>query len=343
MGKTEIEMQRRAFLQGAGAGAVAVAGGVAGCVGVPSDGGGAAESLPASMTVGYPSPALPVYNFALYPGMQAELDARGTALALDQYKGYTPMVSGLVSGEMDFGVLSLTSLLKARAQDFPVVAPVGYTREYGFAMVTAPDVEGWDDLRGETIALHSPSSISTVTGRVMVEAELGSRDAVDFEYIIGTPSRLAAIEGGNVKAAVVFVSGALAAERDGRAKTLAFPWEYDRLRNQTTAALVVPEAAVDERPEEVRALTEAATATYEGLYEADPAAVTEDALASGHYSQFPTSVWEDAFEQVREADMWPEGESLGEDAVGRAQDVLVETGMITEDQRLPREAFVADF
>jgi ABC-type nitrate/sulfonate/bicarbonate transport system substrate-binding protein len=294
------------------------------------------------MTVGYPSPALPVYNFALFPGMARELESAGSALTLDQYKGYTPMVSGLLSGEMDFGVLSLTSLLKARAQDFPVVAPVGYTREYGFAMVTAPEVDGWEDLRGRTVALHSPSSVSTVTGRVMVEEELGSRDAVDFQYIVGTPSRLAAIDSGDVAAAVVFVSGALAAEEEGRARALSFPWEYDRLRDQTTAALVVPEAAVEERPETVRAVVDAATATYEGLYGADPATVTERALESGHYSAFPSEVWEDAFEGVREAGMWPEGRGLTERAVSDAQDVLVGTGMIAEDQRLPREAVVAD-
>lgn len=332
-------MQRRAFLKQIGAGAATtVAGGsLSGCLGQ-----GANRGLPQTVTVGYPSPALPVYNFALFPGLEEQLADRGAELEMKQFKGYTPMVSGLMAGEISVGVLSLTSLLRARAEDFPLVAPVGYTQEYAFALVTAPGIERWEDLRGRTVALHSPNAVSTVTGRVMVDERLGDSDAVDYEFIIGTPNRLSAIESGEVDAAVVFVSGALQAEREGFARTLEYPWEFDRLADQSTVALVTPEEALENRPEAVERLVDAATESYERLYAADAATITEQALETGQFSDFPQEVWIKAFEQVREAEIWPRGRGLKAEAVDRSTQVLLETGMITEDQQLPREAFVAE-
>lgn len=332
-------MQRRAFLKRVGVGAATVGAGSAltGCVGQVAN-----QGLPQTVTVGYPSPALPVYNFALFPGLEDELADRGADLEMTQFSGYTPMVGGLMRGDISVGVLSLTSLLRARAEEFPVVAPVGYTREYAFAMITAPEIETWEDLRGKTVALHSPSAVSTVTGRVMVDERLGRTDAVDYEYIVGTPNRLSAVDSGEVDAAVVFVSGALQAEREGFARALGYPWEFDRLADQTTVALVTPEEALENRPEAVTRLVEAATATYDRLYEADATTITEQALATGEFAEFPQEVWVEAFEQVREAEIWPRGGGLDAESVDRASEVLVETGMITEEQRLPREAFVPE-
>lgn len=331
-------MQRRGFLKRIGSGvSIATAGGtLAGCVGQRDDG------LSGTVTVGYPSPALPVYNFALFPGLEAELADRGATLEMEQFSGYTPMVGALLRGEISVGVLSLTSILRARAEEFPIVAPVGYTREYAFALITSPEIEEWEQLRGSTIALHSPSAVSTVTGRVMVADRLGDTDAVDYDYMIGTPNRLSAIESGEVEAAVVFVSGALQAEREGFANVLGFPWEFDRLADQTTVALVTPEEAIENRPETVDRLTDAAIATYDRLYEADPAEITDRALDTGEFAPYPQDVWVEAFERVREVDIWPRGRGLDAEAIERASNVLVETGMITEQQRLPREAFVPE-
>jgi ABC-type nitrate/sulfonate/bicarbonate transport system substrate-binding protein len=300
------------------------------------------RGLPQTVTVGYPSPALPVYNFALFPGLEEELADRDAELEMKQFNGYTPMVGALMRGDISVGVLSLTSLLRARSEEFPVVAPVGYTQEYAFALVTSPEIETWEDLRGSTVALHSPSAVSTVTGRVMVDERLGDVDAVDYEFIVGTPNRLSAIESGEVEAAVVFVSGALQAEREGYARTLGYPWEFDRLADQTTVALVTPEEALENRPLAIERLVDAATATYERLYEADATEITEQALATGHFAEFPQEVWVEAFEQVREVEIWPHGRGLEAESIERASDVLVETGMITEDQRLPRSEFVPE-
>ncbi|MFW5918405.1 MAG: ABC transporter substrate-binding protein [Haloferacaceae archaeon] len=332
-------MQRRAFLKrvGVGTAVASVGGSLSGCIGQLTERG-----LPETVTVGYPSPALPVYNFALFPGLADELADRDAEVEMEQFSGYTPMVSALIRGDISVGVLSLTSLLRARSEEFPIVAPVGYTQEYAFALVTAPEIEGWEDLRGRTVALHSPSAVSTVTGRVMVDDRLGDPEAVDYEFIVGTPNRLSAIESGEADAAVVFVSGALQAEREGYARTLGYPWEFDRLADQTTVALVTPEEALEDRPRAIERLVDAATATYERLYEADAGEITDRALASGHFAEFPREVWIEAFEQVRDVEIWPRGQGLEAESIERASDVLVDTGMITEEQRLPREAFVPD-
>lgn len=332
-------MRRRAFLKRVGVGATAgsVGGTLSGCLGQASNRG-----LPQTVTIGYPSPALPVYNFALFPGLEEQLADRGADLEMTQFSGYTPMVGGLMRGEISVGVLSLTSLLRARAEEFPVIAPVGYAREYAFALVASPEIENWEDLRGKTVALHSPSAVSTVTGRVMVADRLGSTDAVEYDFIVGTPNRLSAVDAGEVDAAVVFVSGALHAEREGFARTLAYPWEFDRLADQTTVALVTPEEALENRPEAVDRLVEAATAAYDRLYEADASEITERALATGEFAEFSRDVWVEAFEQVREAEIWPRGRGLDAESVDRATEVLVDTEMITEDQRLPRAAFVPE-
>lgn len=332
-------MRRRPFLKRIGAcgATAALSGALSGCLGQVTS-----QGLSQTVTVGYPSPALPVYNFALFPGLAEELADRGAELKMDQFSGYTPMVSALMRGDISVGVLSLTSLMRARAEEFPVVAPVGYTQEYAFALITAPEIETWEELRGKTIALHSPSAVSTVTGRVMVADRLGSTDAANYEFIVGTPNRLSAIESGEVDAAVVFVSGALQAERAGFARTLGYPWEFDRLADQSTVALVTPEETLENSPETVERLVGATTATYERLYKADAATIVEQALETEVFAEFPQEVWVEAFEQVREAEIWPRGKGLEAEAVARATEVLLDTGMIDEGQELPRESLVAE-
>lgn len=330
-------MNRRNFLRTAGA---AAATGAAGCTGVlPGDGGG---GLPDTVTVGYPSPALPVYNFALYPALERRLDDLDVALELNQFKGYTPMVNGILGGEMDVGVLSMASVVKALDQDFPLVAPVGYTREFSFALVTRPEIEKWEDLRGKTVAVHSPNSMSTVTGRVMVQERLGSRDAADFEFVIGTPNRLAELKAGNVAGAVVFLSGALQAEKDGYANVLAYPWQFERLSAQTTAALVTSRDRLENDPETFGTLVDEVLGAYETLYGGDPEQLTDEALATDRFSEFETDVWVEALGQVRDAKIWPRDGGLTKENVRKAQDVLVSTGMIEESQRVSRAAFVSD-
>lgn len=329
-------MRRRNFIRTVGTG-VGLAG-AAGCTGLGLGGGDA----PDRVTVGYPSPALPVYNFALYPGLNDELDADGVEMGLETFNGYNPMVSALQQGEMDVGVLTLSSIVKAVNQDFPLVAPVGYTREFAFALVANSEIDGWEDLRGKTVAAHSQSSMSTVAGRLMVQEELGGTDAVDFEFIVGTPSRLSALRSGEADAVVVFLSGALQAEADGYGTILGYPWEYDRLSDQTAAALVVTESAMEERTGTVETIVEGALGAYERLYDGDPAEITDAALDTGEFAEFDTEIWVQALEEVRNAGIWPRNGGLDAESIQQGQDVLVSTGLIEEGQRIERDAFVDD-
>lgn len=327
-------MQRREFLGAAGTAAVA---GFGGCLG-----GGSGDGLPDTVTVGYPSPALPVYNYALYPALSSRLADRDVDLKLQEFNGYTPMAGALVQGDIEVGVLSLTTLVKAVNQNLPLVTPVGYTQEYDFALITGEGVEGWEDLRGKTVAVHSESSMSTVTGRLMVDERLGSPDACDWKYVLGTPSRLAAVKSGNVDAAVVFVSGALQAEADGYASVLGTPWDFDRLSEQTAAALVTAERTVEEDADLVEAIVDETLGGYEYLYGGDAGTVTDEALATGRYAEFDREVWVEAFEQVRQAEIWPRDGGLSAESLTAAQDVLVSTGQIGEEDRLSRDRLVAD-
>lgn len=299
--------------------------------------------VPNPVRFGHPSPAQPVYNFAIYPTAQQLMKEReGVDFEKKVFRGFTPIAAGFIKEEIEIAYMTLLSLILARSEGLPILAPLGFVKEFSFVMIVKPDITSWDQLAGKTVAVHSPSAMTTVVGRTMVREELGDVEAASYEYILGTPNRLAAMQAGEVDATVVFISGALQAEKDGYAKIFASPWEYDSLSNQTASTFAVLSTTLEDKEEVVGKIVGVLKEAYQRVYEADPAEITEAAIATGIYPEFDADVWQQAFEQAREIDMWPEDGAVTEERLNKAQSVLIDAGLVEEDQLLTLDDFFDD-
>lgn len=303
---------------------------------------GAAE-LTNTVRFGHPSPFQPVYNFAVYPIASSILmEQYGVGIEPTVFTGFTPIAGAFISDEIDISYMSLTSLLKARSEGLPMVAPFGYTVEHPFVMIVSQNTTSWQDIEGRGVAVHAPSSLTELVAQTMVAAELGSTDAATYEYISGTPNRLAAMQAGEIDATIVSFTGALQAEKEGYASILGLPWDYDQLSDQTASTLVVPTSAVEEQRDKLSLILSAFGEAYRRVAEEDPQALTEEALATGHYAEFDTDVWVEALSKAQEIGMWPEGGRITEERYQKAVDLLVSGGQINEDQALPYSEVVVD-
>ena len=362
-------MNRRTFLKQAAAGGAAAT--LAGCTG--QDGGGPETvirtvegeertvirtrvvertptpeplTVPDPYLVGSPSPAQPVYNFAINPLFENTMrDAHGVDVNLKTHRGFTPMVAGLVREEFDIGYLTLPTYINARNQGFPLISPLGFLKEFDFILIGSADMQSVDELEGKTIALHSPQSMSTMTGKTIVKEEFGDVDAANYEFIIGTPNRLAALQAGNVDAAVVFLSGALQGEKDGYAKILANPWDYDVLASMAAAVWVTLEERVEEDPELIQEVVTQMLDAYERAYSSDAQDVTTQAIETGIYPPFDDDVWLESFERARDIRIWPTEEGgLIPSQWSRAMDRLQDVGLLAQEDRIrPRDLFTKQF
>lgn len=296
------------------------------------DDGAASESpLPDTITIGHTSPAMPVHHFAMYPSY---MNIIGDAAGIERqvYGGQTPMIAGIIKGEIDFGFNSPSAVAQALNQGFPIVALYGYMQQYNFSIVVNPDeISSWEDLRGEGVAVHSPSSVSAAATAVMAQEELGSVDELSIEYVLGTPNRLAALQSGQVAAATVFRSGAVQAQKDGYGAVLASPDEYDRLSTQTVQFWVTLETALEDREAELRAEIEPLQQAYQDLYDRDPETITQEAIDTGFYGEFDFDVLQETLEYYRDIEMWPVDGGLSQESVGNAYDLLVETELLEAD------------
>lgn len=363
---------RRRFLKVAGSALAASSVGLAGCTGnsdggatessptatQSESGGGETESratttttssdvsLPNQIRVGHPSPAQPIYNFAVYPELQNRLQDAGSGIKRKVFKGYTPMAAAFIKDELDLAYLTVPAIVKARAQGLPIVAISGYVQEYVFPLIVKPNISSWEDMKNKTIAMHSPSAMSTVIMTVMFRDQFGvdfqESDMFNVKQIIGSPNRISAMAAGEAQISSVLLANALAAEKEGVAKIFANPWEFDRLSRQTAAVWVTLKPTLEEKTELLGKLIETMKKSYDEMYNKEPQKIVDNALSTGIYPEIDKNVWIQTLKQARDVGLWPKGGSISEEQLTKAQDLLVNTGLIQEKNRVPYNEFVDD-
>lgn len=166
----------------------------------------------------------PASQFApLFLGMEEGVfEEHGLELELVPQTDIAAIISGLASGQYDFGFATVVHLINARENNIPVKAvatPDGQQAteeadDMGNALVAGPDsgIEGPGDLGGKTLGVIGLSSLNTLAAQ-----ELAAREGVDVETIqlVQMPfgQMPAALAAGDVDAAVVqspFIAEALA-------------------------------------------------------------------------------------------------------------------------------------
>lgn len=339
-------MRRREYISRTIAGGSIL--GIAGCLGGgdsngsedPEGTGTSSFSPPDTATVGFPSPALGIFDYAVFPGFQNQLE--DSTVERQVFNGYSPMVASFVRGDHNFGFMALPAAIDAINEGFPLSVLSAHTEEHAFSLIVQNDISSWDDLEGGSVAVHSPSSTSTAAAKAMVEQELGDPNAVEYTNILGTPNRLSAMQSGQVDAASVFASGGYNAEAEGYAQVLGVPWEYDVLSDQVGFVWVTLDDVLEENEALLEYYINNMHESYSYLYETDSGTVVDEALTTDIYPDFARDAWVQTLNEVKEVELWPEDGGMSAENLERAQDLLVNTDLITEDERVSRDELVDD-
>lgn len=303
----------------------------------------ASELIPNPLNGATGSPFKPIYWYAWVPGLSQVLDEKyGIDVKIKTFNGFTAVVAGLFQEETFMAHVTMDAIVNAVNQGIDIVAPVGWVNHYVFPVIASPEIESWEDLQGKKLALHSPSSMSTMAGKTLAKEMLGPDHNVEFTFILGTPNRVAAIESGDVAAAAVSLAGAFSAQDRGIANILSFPWDVERLRGHAPNAWVLMRENWNERRESIGVVVEELITAYNRMYEVDPETVVEQAKASGEYGAFDVATRVNAHTTAVENNMYARDGGLQEERIEKAQDVMVETGIISEDERISRDDFVED-
>ncbi len=342
---------RRRFLKVAGVGALT---GIAGCLGGGGDdgnggstdsggndngggGGGTTMSdndepeLPDTLRIGHPSPARPVYNLPTYTTFLSRMEERGVTIEPKTFSGFTGVVAGMVSGEVDLAYTTPPSLVNATSQGFPIRSVMELSQRFSQQVIVQPEIDDWEQLRGETLVAHSPQSFSALVLKTAVATNLGSADACEYRYIIGTPNRLAAMESGDTLATTVFTSGAVSAEKDGIAKI--FYNLNDDTDAMTLAQWTLLEDQINEKEGMYQIIFDEMQNAYNDVYSGDSMEMANAALSSPtNFPGFGAEIWAQTIDIAKEDKMFPQDKSsqLTEAKIDTGLQLSLDTGLIEE-------------
>lgn len=321
---------RRRFLRTAGSTLAGGSAALAGCLSSVTDRGSGGESLPSELVIGHPSPARPIYNVPVYARFKERMEERGVSLKQKTFKGYTPLIAGMVRGEVDIAETSLPSLVKSRRENFPIVAFCGWTQQYVRALLVRNSVEEWSDIEGKALVGHSENSLTNLVLREMVHQELGESANVEYTNIIGTPNRIASLQGDEFEATGVFEAGARQATADGVGTILAHAWDY--FDDQTIAVWGALQDNLDENEELYGVVTKELVNSYRSLYDRAAEDVIDELDLTVGFPEYDTSTYVETLRAATKNEVWPTDPDsmLTAEKITRSQEIMERVGIIEE-------------
>ncbi|RQG87931.1 ABC transporter substrate-binding protein [Natrarchaeobius halalkaliphilus] len=267
------------------------------------NGNGDDDVLPDTLRIGHPGPTRPTYAAPPYSHFLDEMEARGVTVEPVTFDGFGPMIAGMISEDVEIGYVTPPSLANAIAEGFPVSSFMELSQAFSQQVCTAPGIDSWDEIEGETFILHSPSSFSAMVGRSAVEANLGDPEAVEYQYIAGTPNRIAAIEAGEGVATTAFLAGVLDAEEEGIVQHFSNP--NDDFDHMTLATWATLDENLDQNEAMHQEIVDVMLESYEDMYDRDIAELVEYIqTAPTDFPDYGEEVWSETLETAREDEMW---------------------------------------
>lgn len=215
----------------------------------------AAEASSAPEDLGAVTLAVPVPTaYYMIPSLARELglfEEHGVQVDV-QYVQPGAMSPALASGEIEFGVLPGPAVhdLVLSGADLRFVA--SYIHKPVLSLVTSGEVEDVEGLRGQTVAVGVPTSLSTIFMRqVLRDHGLDPDTDVQTRNIPGQPETLNALLSGQVAGIMTSVPQTLVAEREGNRVVLElaesdYTWPF--------AGIVTRDGYAQENPEVVEAV-----------------------------------------------------------------------------------------
>lgn len=265
----------------------------------------------------------PLY-FLTYAEQEGFCEDAGVQLDITASAGGATVIPQLVSGDLDVAGSNVVSVLIGAAQGLPLRMVAGGTStsedpEQDFsALMVAPDstVSDISQLEGQRVAVNTLRNINDIVlGSMLEEAGL-SYDSVQFVEL-PFPDMAAAVESGEVAAALLIEPFVTLAEEDGL-KIIGRP--YTALKpGLQIGTYVVSEQFAQENPDLVEAFQECVQTAADSIRE-DPEAFRAALPEIGELAP-------ELAEKVR-INLWQGGSD--EESLQVVQDLMVDYGLIDE-------------
>lgn len=287
-----------------------------------SSSGGGEDAGPITLTVADTNGA-PLY-FLTYAQQEGFCEDAGVDLEITASSGGATVIPQLVSGDLDVAGSNVVSVLIGASQGLPLRMIAGGTStseesEQDFsALMVAPDstVTDISQLEGRRVAVNTLRNINDIVlGSMLEEAGL-SYDSVSFVEL-PFPDMAAAVEGGDVDAALLIEPFVTLAE-EGGLKIIGRPYSAVRPGLQI-GTYVVSEQFAQENPDAVEGFQECVQAAADSIRE-DPEAFR---AALPEIGQLDPAL----AEKVR-INLWRGGSD--EESLQVIQDLMVEYGLLDE-------------
>lgn len=153
----------------------------------------------------------------LYLARDHTARAEGLELELVAFAGGSQAATALVSGSVDVALASLDTLISATGRGQRVRAFYGGFNHADFEWLAAPGITSWEGLRGRTLAVSAPGSLTDFLTRHVLR-QRGLEQEVNL-VATGSPSvRWQALRAGRVDAAVLQAPQKWQAEAQGFAR-----------------------------------------------------------------------------------------------------------------------------
>lgn len=249
--------------------------------------------------------------------------------------------AALDRNRVDVALLSTVGLNRAVSKGLDMKFVVGIEMHNTFVLTTRADVTDLEELRGKRIGTQSRTSLSVAVAEVMLREQAGLEPGEDYEmvYLPGSDNRAAAMEAGNLDAAVLFrnVAAQLEKRTDGEFKIYGGLW--DVLDPMLWEGLAVSEQFRANK-ELATTFVKAVLDTYEEFYAGDPAEMAPLKEGIPEAEPLDTTALAGDFELYQEVGLYPTDGGLDPKYYNAMTDFLVEIGQLEEDQVVPYEEAV---
>lgn len=226
----------------------------------------AATQQTEKVTVG----VIPILDLApIYLGKDKGFFAdRGIDLSLESGQGGAAIIPGVVSGQFQFGFSNMTSLILARSKDLPLKVVAAGTsstnvdgKDFSAVVVKADSpITSAKDLAGKTVSVNTLKNIGDSTVRESIRKAGGDPSTVKFVEL-AFPDMPAALEKGQIDAAWIVEPFVTITKSQG-ARIIASNL-VDTAPNLMIASYFTTEKLISEKPELVKAFTEAMNQSLE--------------------------------------------------------------------------------
>jgi len=168
--------------------------------------------------------------------------------------GPKAMVTAGMTGELDFVPVTVGGAVAA-LHGAAIVYVVGQSSGSPWMIVADKDIKKPEDLRGKTIAYGQPATASYDEGATILARFFHMEPGRDYKVISfqGQPDEIAALENGNVQAALLTIADAVKAEKAGFRVVVDTGRYMPRLAGPVWAS----RAFVDKNPDTVKAFIRA--------------------------------------------------------------------------------------